>query len=277
MFQPPNGPQPYYTPPQRPQPWFASTIFTLLMLVFCFPFGLALMWTFRSEWTARAKWTVTGVFAVIFVIIAVSPSPPQPPAAPIPSSPAPKPLPPTHVAVKKDAQDSAHDQKTDIGRQDADATSAEAAKGIGLTYDQVMNHLSDSYDMEKGDPSGGRLNFSGPSADPAGSIMQVLGEHDNVWTASITVIEATAENAGGQEAANTANIGNATRMLVFVKNVAPDWDGALKWVTATIRRARFHPGKHYSIVHGERKYMIMYVDVINTTLIQVSRADDNKD
>jgi hypothetical protein len=105
----------------------------------------------------------------------------------------------------------------------------------------------------------------------------VIGDHDNVWAASISVIEATADNDGNEEAADEANAANAARMLQFINNIAPNWNGATDWVTTTMRRATAHPSTTYTKIHDGRKYMLMYEDIINTTVLTVTRADDKED
>jgi hypothetical protein len=302
MLEQPPGFQQQTNPPKQPTLWYASAMFTVLMLVLFFPIGVALMWAFRPEWTMRAKAIVTGVFGTILLVIISSPSSPPPqakPSVPVAASAVPKPLTPSQIAAqKKAAQKRAHDakvaaakhareQKLEAERQreeeaaaeraEAEAAREQAAKGMGLTYDAVMSGLTDSYNLTQGEPMNGRLNYSGPSTNPIGSVIQVVGDHDNVWEASMTVMEATADNAGDQDTADTTNVANAARMLLFIKNVAPDWDGATDWVTATMKRAQTHPGKHYSVTHGERRYMLMCEDLINTTTLQVTRADNVED
>jgi hypothetical protein len=77
------------------QPWF-----TVLMLVFCSPIGLVLMWLYQTKWNVTVKSVITAAISILLIIsIATSGKPtdqPTPPATETNAAPAadPNPSPP---------------------------------------------------------------------------------------------------------------------------------------------------------------------------------------
>ena len=62
---------------QQTQNWYQRTVSVVLLLIFLFPVGLALLWM-RRDWSVRRRGLVTAVVGIVALLVAVSPS--QPPA-----------------------------------------------------------------------------------------------------------------------------------------------------------------------------------------------------
>jgi len=51
--------------------WYQKTQWIIVLLILFFPLGLLLMWT-SAKWNKGVKWVITGLFALFFVMGAIS-------------------------------------------------------------------------------------------------------------------------------------------------------------------------------------------------------------
>jgi hypothetical protein len=97
-------------PTQSTQPWYRRTVYIVLLLIFFFPVGLALLWL-RPDWSVQRRSIITAVVGVLVIIAlpSVDQSPAttttalSPTASPSPSasrSATPSPAAPAPVVVK---------------------------------------------------------------------------------------------------------------------------------------------------------------------------------
>ncbi|WP_157436188.1 hypothetical protein [Actinospica robiniae] len=73
FHQPPRRRQAPATP--SPEPWYRQTVYIVILLIFFFPVGLALLWM-RPDWSVRRRGIVTAVIGVAVIIALASANPP---------------------------------------------------------------------------------------------------------------------------------------------------------------------------------------------------------
>jgi hypothetical protein len=56
------------------EPWYRRTVFIVLLLIFCFPVGLVLLWL-RPDWSVRRRGVITAVVGIVVIIALATPSP----------------------------------------------------------------------------------------------------------------------------------------------------------------------------------------------------------
>ncbi len=157
----------------------------------------------------------------------------------------------------------------------AEAKRQEEAKGIGLSYDQVTAGISDKMDLSDGDPVNGRRNTAGQYGDH-GSLIQVIGDHDNVWQASVTVVQSALTNDDNDP--STSTIANGALTLLFMHNITPQWPGGTQWLIDATKRAQDNPNTLIaSKAHGIIRYTVTYRDTLTTVIIEAKRADNPSD
>lgn len=60
---------------QSTQAWYRRTVFIVLLLIFCPPVGVFLLWL-RPDWSVRRRGIVTAVVGIVVIIAALSSNPP---------------------------------------------------------------------------------------------------------------------------------------------------------------------------------------------------------
>lgn len=101
--------------------------------------------------------------------------------------------------------------------------------GIGLTFDEATNGLTDLFSLEKVTPADGMDRRFGFATDKL-SMLEIIGDKSNITRATL-VMEMPESASGTSLGRQAATLG------IFVKNMMPEWDECLtEWVLPTIQK-----------------------------------------
>lgn len=100
-------------------------------------------------------------------------------------------------------------------------------KGLGISYDQLMNYLSNSFKMGKSIPLNGQDRYIGQTSDGL-LTLELIGDKQNIIQAGLII--------GIPNDNSKAIITNSAILLRFLKNAVPEWPNSADWATNTINK-----------------------------------------
>ena len=135
-------------------------------------------------------------------------------------------------------------------------------QGINVSFNQVMENFSETFQMEKSTPVKGQDRYSGTATDGYTSL-EIIGKKNNVSQATITT------RFPPDDPDQTTL--NAMRMAVFVNNTIPELKGAnaATWVSNTLTEIISSEKESKSIIYGEKELKMSIHKSIGMILVTV--------
>jgi hypothetical protein len=169
------------------------------------------------------------------------------------------------VQATEDARQAAQQAQSDKisdaeAPQNTDSSSVDTANGIGLTYDQITQNLSDDITMEKTADLHNQSHFMGQTDDKL-AMLEVIGDKNNVSEATLAI--------GLPDDSSEIVRRNSALLLRFMLNVAPDWDGASDWTIGAVKEATSSPGEAIYTDQGDKRIKMMFAKNIGMLWVNV--------
>ena len=114
---------------------------------------------------------------------------------------------------------------------------------IGVSYNQMMNYLSNSFTMEKSTPVKGRDRYMGTTSSGT-TILEIIGEKDNIAQTTL-IIGIPSDN-------QYILIENSAILLRFLENAVPEWEDSSDWVTTSIEKFSSSTSNKEEKVYGNK-------------------------
>lgn len=139
-------------------------------------------------------------------------------------------------------------------------TSTTTTSQLGITYDQMMESLSDNFDMEKAEPVNGEDRYMGISSNGI-AVIEIIGKKENITKATISI---------GLPSDNTdAVVENSALFQRFLSNIATDWDESSNWATSTLTNLVETSISEKEKVYNGRRYKITYHESMGMLLLTI--------
>lgn len=100
-------------------------------------------------------------------------------------------------------------------------------KRLGVSYDQMMNYLSNFFTMEKSSPVNGVDRYMATTTNGL-AILEIIGNKDNISQTTLLL--------GLPNDNSTVAIENSALLLLFLKNAVPEWKDRDTWATASLKK-----------------------------------------
>ncbi|MFA6971631.1 MAG: hypothetical protein WC208_09560 [Gallionella sp.] len=148
----------------------------------------------------------------------------------------------------------------------AEITSKSEYKGIGVSYDQVMQNLDSVFTMESNPLADGTPRMTGQKGL---NILEINGGNKgNIDSVSLMVMIPND---------NAESVAMST-LLVFIlcKNALPEWDAAAKWITSSMDKIGRSKNKDHTseqIVHGDKIIKVGIVKALGIVNISIRNKD----
>jgi hypothetical protein len=150
--------------------------------------------------------------------------------------------------AEKKAQE---EQKAEEEKLFVQEESVKSAKKIGVSYNQMMNYLSNFFTMEKSTPVDGEDRYMG-TASSGLATLEIIGGKDNITQASLMI--------GIPNDSPILVTENSAIMLRFLKNAVPEWEDITDWFTASLEELTYSSNGKIEKLYGDK--------VIKLTLIK---------
>jgi hypothetical protein len=112
-------------------------------------------------------------------------------------------------------------------------------KGLGISYDQIMNNISDYFVMKK-DSVDGQDRYMGQSNNKL-MILEIIGKKQNVNQVSLILPISDSDPK--------ALVENTAVVLIFLKNILPTYPKAYEWVLSTTnKREKVYDNKVITVI-----------------------------
>lgn len=112
-------------------------------------------------------------------------------------------------------------------------------KGLGISYDQIVNNISKYFVLYK-DSVDGQDRYMGQSTNKL-MILEIIGKKQNVNQVSLVLPISDSDPQALME--NTAVV------LIFLKNILPEYPKAYEWVlTTTSKREKVYGNKVITVI-----------------------------
>lgn len=112
-------------------------------------------------------------------------------------------------------------------------------KGLGISYDQIVNNISKYFVMNK-DSVDGQDRYMGQSTNKL-MILEIIGKKQNLNQVSLVLPISDSDPQALME--NTAVV------LIFLKNILPNYPKAYEWVlTTTSKREKVYGNKVITVI-----------------------------
>ncbi len=214
------------------------------------------MWKY-SNWNKYLKWGVTILF-LILIISSLASSGSNSPSnqqtnsgnlAKVTATPTPQPTQtPTIAPTNK------------IKATPTNASSPTPVPTLGVSYDDMMVGLSDSFTMKQGVDVKGQPNYVGTDYT-ANTNLQLIGNKTNLSDVELMFI-ASQHNSENQSALVLAH--------QFIQNAAPDWSDGTTWVDETIVLFSNGTETKDSQITGNKEVKMNYYKDLGSVVIDVS-------
>jgi len=106
-------------------------------------------------------------------------------------------------------------------------------RAIDISYDQVMEYLSNFFLMEKSTPVDGQDRYMGQTFDNL-AVLEIIGKKNNISQATLMI--------GIPNDAADKLVRNTILAMRFLENTVPEWTDSNEWITANAKRVADIPG-----------------------------------
>ncbi len=119
-----------------------------------------------------------------------------------------------------------------------------APKTLGISYDQVMESLTDFFVMEKTAPlNDGRERYMGQTDNDL-AILEIIGDKADIDKTTL-IIFIPSDN-------NDVVLQNSALALKFIDNAAPNWAGANDWLNEAVTSLTTNPNQSIKTTHDNK-------------------------
>jgi hypothetical protein len=161
-------------------------------------------------------------------------------------------------------------QKTDsiAVMEETVATPISTTKKIGVSYDQMMSYLSNSFTMEESTPVDGEDRYMGTSSSGL-AVLEIIGEKDNITQTSLMI--------GIPNDDSSLVVENSAIMVRFLKNAVPEWDGITDWFTASVGEFTDSSREETEKLYGNKVIRLTLIKQIGMMTATVEHNDNYKE
>ncbi len=126
------------------------------------------------------------------------------------------------------------------------------AEGISISYNQVIEYLSNFFEMEKTTKVDGRDRYVGKTTDQL-AILEIFGDKENIYEASVII--------SFPNDAPKVIVRNTAIMLRFLENTVPEWINRNDWALNTLKEITNSDNNTNSIILGNKKISMQYIKI----------------
>lgn len=135
------------------------------------------------------------------------------------------------------------------------------SRAINISYEQVMEYLSDFLIMEKSTPVRGQDRYTGQTADSL-AVLEIIGNKNNISEATILI--------GIPNDAPDKLVRNTILAMRFLKNTVPEWANSAEWITANAKRVADIPGaSDVKVVKGDKLITMTFLKPLGMLTLTV--------
>jgi len=139
------------------------------------------------------------------------------------------------------------------------SASAQQFERIGISYKQVMDYLTNFFQMEKKTQVFGQDRYMGTTSDKQADL-EVIGDKGNI--SSVTLSLRLSKDGKLAER-------NNTMMLRLLKNTVPNWKDSSNWANNTLEQITTASKNSRSIIHENKKITMQFFRPLNMVLLIV--------
>jgi len=132
---------------------------------------------------------------------------------------------------------------------------------IGISYDEVMEYLSNFFSMEKATLVHGQERYMGQTSDSL-AVLEIIGNKDNISQATLMI--------GVPSDAPRILVRNTAMLLRFLENTVPEWTNSSEWATAAMKRVTNIPGvSDVKVVKGNKLITMTFLKPVGMLSLTV--------
>ena len=122
---------------------------------------------------------------------------------------------------------------------------------LGVSYDQMMNYLSNFFTMEKSTSVRGEDRYMSQTSSGLATL-EIIGDKNNISQTSLMM--------GIPSDSPSAIIENSAILVRFLKNVVPEWEGSSDWATASMEKIAGSASDEEEKIYGDKKIKMSIIE-----------------
>ena len=131
---------------------------------------------------------------------------------------------------------------------------------LGISYNQMMNYLSNFFTMEKSTPVDGQDRYMGETSSGL-AILEIIGEKEDI-TQTTLLIGIPSDNY-------EILIENSAILIRFLKNAVPEWEESSDWATTSLEKMTESTSTREEEIYGNKlikMYLIREFGMVTVTV-----------
>lgn len=135
-----------------------------------------------------------------------------------------------------------------------------ATKKLGVSYNQMMNYLSNFFTMEKSTPVKGEDRYMSTTSNKLATL-EIIGKKDDISETSLLI--------GIPSDDNSVIIENSAILLRFLKNAVPEWEDSSDWATTSMEKIAASSNDKEEKIYGDKKINMSVMRELGMMIVTV--------
>ncbi len=128
--------------------------------------------------------------------------------------------------------------------EEAEEVEPVVLNNLGVSYEQMMNYLSNFFTMDKSTPVDGKDRYMGQTSNGL-AMLEIIGDKDDIYQSSLML-------SIPSDSPDTI-IENSAILLRFLKNIVPEWEGSSEWAVNSMEEITGSLSDKKETIQGNKK------------------------